>query len=82
MALEVCKAISNYMSNQIILFLMARSNFGSCYCHDFETSIDLLNSCVKYFDEVQFENKNTVSRYFYENVGFQISCSLRPGISK
>ena len=76
MAQEVCKAISNYLSNQIILFLMARSNFGSWYCHNFETSIDLLNRCIKCFDEVQFENKNTVNQNFFENVDFQISCSL------
>ena len=55
---------------------MGRSNFGSCYCHDFETSIDLLNRCIKCFDEVQFENKNTVNQNLFENVDFQISCSL------
>ena len=66
----MCKAISNYLSNQIILFLMARSNFGSCCCHDFETSIDLLNRCIKCLDKVQFENKNSFSHYFYEKRRF------------
>ena len=50
---------------------MARSNFSSCYCYDFENLINFLNSFINCLDQVQSENKNTVSHYFYENVGFQ-----------
>ena len=68
--LEVCTSMSKYLINQI-LFLMGRSNFGNCYCQDFETLIDLLNRFINCLDKVQPENKNTVSHYFYENRSFQ-----------
>ena len=69
--LEVCTSMFKYLINQIILFLMGRSNFGNCYCQDFETLIDLLNRFINCLDKVQPENKNTVSHYFYESGGFE-----------